>query len=106
MSDFSSNFISALYDRNKARYSKRNRRNCVNKYKKHLKRLSGYGYMSGAYYATYYFDGTRRQRYKRDYRGQRSKHIKNCCNRKVRRTKGLYKGCAYKKLSEFWWEYD
>lgn len=43
--------------------------------------------------------------YKRIYRGQRSKWIKNQCNRSVRRYKGkIPNGGSYKKIAEYWWE--
>ncbi len=60
------------------------------------------GYPAGAWY------DDDKGRYVRYYRGQRSSWIKKQCNRKFRRSYGMCsaKRGAYRKYTEFWWEYD
>lgn len=44
-------------------------------------------------------------RFKRGYRGKRSKYIKRHCNKRIRRKDNFsLKGNGYRKASEFWWE--
>lgn len=80
-------------------------------YLEHLVFLATYpsGYPSGAYWKEGWKDKTFQARYVRCYRGQRSKQIKKRCNRRFRRKReGYYdtpNGCAYRKVTEFWWEY-
>ena len=85
----------------------RKKRKAFFKYQTHLKKLSGYGYLSGAYYCEPWRDKTRKPRYKKFCRGKRSSMIKKTCNRHLRRcTDELYNRGSYRKVTEFWWEYD
>ena len=46
--------------------------------------------------------------FKRFWRSKRSKEIKQQCNRKVRNSNEdvAYQNGEYKKVDDFWWEYD
>ena len=45
--------------------------------------------------------------YEREWRGQRSKHIKKKCNEQLRNSdeEELFRHGEYKKKSDFWWDY-
>lgn len=81
------------------------------KYKKYLERLADEDpkYPSGAYrvgYDGYYTDNPNDTKYvKREWRGKRSKYLKRCSNRRIRRHKGeIPKRCGYRRVFDFWWE--
>ena len=91
---------------------KRSKRERDTKYKSHLKHISEISnYPKPAYYNDKIWISRQgwvdnpNPYYKRLYRGQRSKHLKQSSNRKIRRYKGeLPKGFYCHRLFDFWWE--
>lgn len=72
--------------------------------KKHLKQLAKIGWWPSGAYETEDYKG--RPFIKRYWRGQRSKWIKKKCNKRFRRTQEVSRERgAYRKYSEFWWDY-
>lgn len=83
------------------------------KYKKRLKHLydslhypSSVEKVTGHYIRGGKFIPAKKAWYRRLYRGQRSKYLKRLSNRAVRRYKGNLQHGDYRRVFDFWWEYD
>ena len=91
---------------------KQKKRDREERYKNHLKQIQERGrhWINGIYPVDkdgYYVndDSPEFIRFKRSYRGKRSKYLKRYCNKRVRRKDNFsLKGNGYRKVSEFWWE--
>lgn len=88
------------------------KRNRKERYQNHLKQIQEKGkyWISGIWPVDKNGDYVRDDspefvRFKRGYRGKRSKYIKRHCNKRIRRKDNFpLKGNGYRKASEFWWE--
>ena len=91
-----------------SRKKKRTKREREVRYKNHLRMLSSGGFTR--YAGAYYVDCVPKPYYVRYWRSsQRSsfQYFKKYSNECVRRYKGeIHKGCAYKKIFDYWWACD
>lgn len=91
---------------------KQKKRDREKRYQNHLKQIQERGkyWISGVWPVDKNGDYVRDDspdfvRFKRGYRGKRSKYIKRHCNKRIRRKDNFpLKGNGYRKASEFWWE--
>lgn len=68
-------------------------------------RLSKMSKRIGKRYPQSVYFNKRKQRYVRSYRDKLSRYLKKRNNKIVRRVDDLPNGNAYRKVSEFWWDY-
>ncbi|MBD5526746.1 MAG: hypothetical protein HDR04_20575 [Lachnospiraceae bacterium] len=91
-----------------SRRKKRLKREREAKYRNHLKMLAlgKFTQYAGAYYADW-FPKPYYVRYWRSSQRSRFQYWKKYSNGYVRRYKGeIHKGCAYKKIFDYWWTVD
>jgi len=113
-------YIELIIDKNHSKQKRRNKRECDQKYRNHLKFLAEniQGYPSPAIYTDeIWIKGqgyvkNPKPYYKRCYRGNRKGNryafCKKHANRCVRNYKGEihYKGNQFKKIFDYWWTVD